>query len=574
MNKGNIFTKVATLIVFLLIPVLGLYFYSNHVSNNVATTEIKRLNKKQLSFFVNQIEMNMDHLAMVPITLSRIESIKDFKNVHLVEDPLEYIKIKDAAINTIELHNVSNSWNNEIVVYSPHSKEMISSKFSSFNIESLYKSEKNRWTYQSINIHGKNRRYFSWYTTEPWSKNPKSMEANLIIGVSFSEDILIELLDQFKHSGRTDPFFYSMNGSTITSRTANKEMISAVSNELKKEIPINEQSEKIIKIHNKNYLISYMKAPKMGWYLVDYVPLDTLMSPIHSSRNLFYISVLFLLITGIIAAFILYRHVHVPINQLIYGVNSIKKGDYSVRISSSPKNEFAFLIKSYNEMAQQIQILIEKVLEEEVRSKEAVLKQLQSQINPHFLYNCLFFIKNMAKMGNEKALNDMIHNLAEYYRYTTRVDNPLVSVREEIHLIENYLKIYTLRMERITFNISIPEEMLNEKILRLILQPIVENAIVHGLEPKVGKGNISIIGKIKENKNVIIIEDDGLGMAMNDLNELKEKIQSPVNTGNDYGIWNVNQRLLLYFGKGSGVELSVPELGGFKVVLSWNRINN
>jgi len=131
MNKGNIFTKVATLIVFLLIPVLGLYFYSNHVSNNVATTEIKRLNKKQLSFFVNQIEMNMDHLAMVPITLSRIESIKDFKNVHLVEDPLEYIKIKDAAINTIELHNVSNSWNNEIVVYSPHSKEMISSKKSS-----------------------------------------------------------------------------------------------------------------------------------------------------------------------------------------------------------------------------------------------------------------------------------------------------------------------------------------------------------------------------------------------------------------------------------------------------------
>ncbi|MBS4200079.1 histidine kinase [Bacillus sp. FJAT-49732] len=556
----------------MLIPVLVLYFYSNHVSNNVASTEIKRLNREQLSFFVNQVEMNMDNLAMNTMTLGRIQSIRDFKTVHLVKDPMDYIQIKDAAIKTIEQQNISNNWKNEIVVYSPNSKELISTTASSFNIENLYKSEKNRWNYHTVNINGKEQHFFSWYTVEPWSKSSKMKEENLVIGISFSESILHEMLDQFKNSGRNDPFFYNFKDDAITSRTSNNEMIRAVTSEIKKDIPLDDDNEKIIKINNKNYLISYVRSKKMGWLLVDYAPLDTLMSPIKSSSNLFYISVGLLLITGIFAAFILYRHVHVPINQLIHGVNSVKLGDYSVRIPNLPKNEFAFLIKSYNEMAQQIQILIEKVYEEEVRSKEAVLKQLQSQINPHFLYNCLFFIKNMSKLGNQKALDEMIHNLAEYYRYTTRVDKSLVSLNDEINLIENYLNIYTLRMDRISFIISIPEAMKEEKILRLIIQPIVENAIVHGLEPKIGKGNISIIGEIIGDKNIIVIEDDGIGMELKELNALKGTVNSSINTRNNYGIWNVHQRLLLYFGTGSGIELFVPESGGLRVVLSWNRI--
>ncbi|MCJ8009525.1 sensor histidine kinase [Lederbergia wuyishanensis] len=572
MNRGNIFTKVAILIVFLLIPVLVLYFYSNHVSNNVASTEIKRLNREQLSFFVNQVEMNMDNLAMNTMTLGRIQSIKDFKTVHLVKDPMDYIQIKDAAIKTIEQQNISNNWKNEIVVYSPNSKELISTTASSFNIENLYESEKNRWNHHTVIINGKEQHYFSWYSVEPWSKSSKIREVNLVIGISFSESILQERLDQFKNTGRNDPFFYNLKDPPITSRTANNEMVRAVISELQKDIPLNENNEKIVKIYNKNYMISYVYSNRLGSYLVDYAPFDTLMAPIKSSRNLFYFSVGLLLITGIFAAFILYRHVHVPINQLIHGVNSIRLGDYSVRIPNLPKNEFAYLIKSYNEMAQQIQILIEKVYEEEVRSKEAILKQLQSQINPHFLYNSLFFIKNMSKLGNQKALNEMVHNLAEYYRYTTRVDKHLVTLNDEINLIENYLNIYTLRMDRISFNISIPEDMKEEKILRLIIQPIVENAIVHGLEPKVGKGNINITGKIVSEKNIIVIEDDGVGMDPFELNDLKGKVSSPINTRNNYGIWNVHQRLLLYFGTGSGIELFVPESGGFRVVLSWNRV--
>ena len=573
MNRGNIFTKVVMLIMFLLIPIIGLYFYSNHVSNNVAGTEIKRLNKEQLSFFVNQVDTNVDHLAMMSMTLSRVQSIRDFKTIHLIKDPLDYIQIKEEVYNTIDLQSISNNWKSEIVVYAPNSEEVVSTTSSEFGIKNFDDGERKSWNYHTVKINGIEQRYFTWYTVEPWGVQQDIKDINLIIGINFSEDSLIDMLDQFKSSGRGDPFFYHPNGSTIVNRSADQQMLRKISQDIQLDIENNENNEQIIEIFNKQYLVSHVKSNKIGWYLVDYIPIDTMLSPIQSSRKLFFISVGFLLITGVFAAFLLYRHVHVPVNQLIHGVNSIRLGDYSVRIPNLRKNEFGFLIKSYNEMAHQIQILIEKVYEEKVRSNEATLKQLQSQINPHFLYNCLFFIKNMAKLGNQKSLIDMVHNLAEYYRYTTRVDQQLVTVKDEISLIENYLNIYALRMDRINYEISIPEEMMDEMILRLILQPIIENAIVHGIEPKVGEGKISIIGKIERNKNIIVIEDNGLGMACNDLKELRETINSPLNEeSKSYGMWNVNQRLSLQFGEGSGLTVTVPESEGFKAYLSWNRM--
>ncbi len=121
-------------------------------------------------------------------------------------------------------------------------------------------------------------------------------------------------------------------------------------------------------------------------------------------------------------------------------------------------------------MAEQIQELIEKVYKETLRSREATLKQLQSQINPHFLYNCLFYIKNMASLGEKEAVVAMSLNLGEYYRYTTRLENPMTTIREEMKLIQNYLEIQTMRMQRLGYEIAIPEDMMELEIPRLLIQ--------------------------------------------------------------------------------------------------------
>src|SRR5690606_39681649 len=124
-------------------------------------------------------------------------------------------------------------------------------------------------------------------------------------------------------------------------------------------------------------------------------------------------------------------------------------GYFSVRLNYSARNEFSLLFARFNIMAQRIQELIENVYEEKLRRREATLKQLQSQINPHFLYNCLFFIKNMARMKNEEAVVAMSLNLGEYFRYTTRLGNQTATLAEELSVIVNYLEIQNLRMRRI-----------------------------------------------------------------------------------------------------------------------------
>ena len=222
-------------------------------------------------------------------------------------------------------------------------------------------------------------------------------------------------------------------------------------------------------------------------------------------------------------------------------------------------------------MATQIKHLIENVYMEQNRARLATLKQLQSQINPHFLYNCLSFIAGSAKIGLKETVMEMAYCLADYYRYATRVENQTPVLREEIELIETYLKIYKMRLERIDYVIDIPEEMMDSGIPRLILQPIVENAIVHGLEPKIGSGFIKISGNKVGDENIIIVEDDGVGMSNESIMSLQNNLESALQEDIGCGLWNVNQRLKFQFGDNGGLTLSASrQSSGLSVILRWD----
>lgn len=129
-------------------------------------------------------------------------------------------------------------------------------------------------------------------------------------------------------------------------------------------------------------------------------------------------------------------------------------------------------------------MLIEQVYLEQLRAKDAHLKQLQSQINPHFLYNCLFFIKSKAVVGDTDSVEAMALNLGEYYRYITKTDHSLTTLQDELKLLENYLEIQNLRKQRISYEMDIAEDLLGLQIPRLLIQPLVENSIIHGIEKR------------------------------------------------------------------------------------------
>ncbi|WP_233476387.1 sensor histidine kinase [Paenibacillus sonchi] len=246
-------------------------------------------------------------------------------------------------------------------------------------------------------------------------------------------------------------------------RTADQKLTAELIGYLDKHSP-DSSTQHVISLGHKNYLVSSVKSSYLEWYLVDVVPLDRILGPISVSRNLFYVSMLLLFVVGISASILLYQNVQRPIKKLIKGLRRVQRGDYSVRLHSEDHNEFSFLFYRFNDMSHQIQDLIENVFNEKIRAREATLKQLQAQINPHFLYNCLGFIINMAQMKDEEAVVSMAYNLSAYYRYTTRMERDTATLDDEVRLLVNYLDIQKLRNGRIEYHIDIPQEMLSYSI--------------------------------------------------------------------------------------------------------------
>lgn len=569
--KVSLYTKLNGLIVILFIPIFLMYSYSDRVSVGVISREIQDSNFNQLSFLSSQIESRIQQMMDFSIMFSQDSTVKKFNGLSVVEDPYERMQTRYSVQEKINLQSgVQNIWPVQYSVYSRNNKDVISNAFpvATYSDAYLVKYVTNRWVHR-ISPTTKSEDAFYWYMTDSIGTFAKMGSSNIVIEASFSDRNIENMLVDFKSSGRGDPFFYHKGDEPLVNRTADMSLIQELKHYLDKQ-PLQETFNQTVKLQNKEYLVSAVISPQLGWYLVDYVPLEQILDPISVSRGMFYISMVLLLVLGFSASVLLYRHVQRPIKKLMNGMKSVRKGDFSARITmDNERNEFSFLFHRFNEMSKQIEELIENAYNEKIRAREATLKQLQAQINPHFLYNCLGFIINMAQLKDEQAVVSMAYNLSGYYRYTTRLEKQTATVKEEVQLIVNYLDIQKLRNERIHYQINIPDEMMSIPIPRLLLQPIVENAVIHGINNSYTSGEIQITGQIVDGTFTLFIDDDGEGMLPEALIELNCKMLEPLQEEMGCGLWNVSQRMVYQFGEDAFLRLLPSPLGGLRAVVKW-----
>ncbi|RTE04243.1 sensor histidine kinase [Paenibacillus whitsoniae] len=567
--KLNIFSKILILLVLLLTPIVVLYSFTNRTTNKVVQDQIQSSNLNQLSFFMHQLDSNVERLAMSPVILGSDPYIREF--IDRSDDPAyDMLREQSRIIEKLSLQSVASGWVNELTIVIPKEKKVLSS--------SIFVNGTDRWPWQDP-VHrtwsfqapadAKSGGSFYREISEPVRAEVLN-QARVLYQVRFSAQNLIQLLDVYKSDKRSDPFLFDGATAFIVNSTAETQIPAAIREGLRG-INLAASGQIQMKLVDQQYLISYVKSDQLGWYLIDYVPVQKILSPITMSRNLFYISIGLLLGMSVLASFLLYRNVQIPLVKMIQSVQKVKRGDLSVRITYRAKNEFDFLIQRFNEMAEQIQVLVEDVYAEKIRSREATLKQLQSQIHPHFLYNSLFFIINSAEMEDKESVVAMAQNLAEYYRYTTRVENQVVRLRDELDMARHYLSIQTLRIHRLTYEITVPDPMLEERIPRLILQPLVENAIVHGIERSLGGDRITVTGEQDAEFNRLIVEDNGAGLTDDALEQLHKQLQTAMTDEIGCGTWNVHHRLVYQFGQGSGLHLERGASGGVRSVLTWRR---
>jgi len=568
-GKMNIFTKVMIVIVLMLIPIILMYNSSNKTSTDVVEQELLQINLNRIRFFVEQMDVEVDRLWRSAFVIAT-----DPDAVQLQLQPsstAEYAVLasKRLLMQKLSMQSTSFEWVNDFTVYSPDSGEAVSTNTNQHYDADYFKDAiQQAWDYRVIVTDRGAEKSFVRDLITPFESVPQQAAPNLYVEVSFPSDNLVKMLERFMQGSLGQTFLYHPNYEPIMHRELDPVLISEMAEQfdsIKAQNPI-EGSVKI-SLLEEPYLVNYVVSNSLGWYLVDFQPMKQVLMPINHSKQMFYAAGLLLLVMGIASAGLLYRNVQKPINDLIRAVRLLRKGVYDHRIKRGPHNEFHFLIEQFNLMSEDIQTLIDKVYVEQLQAKESSLKHLQAQINPHFLYNNFAFIQSMAQLDRTKVIVAFTQHLSNYYRYTTRTEQQLTTLSEEMDLIRNYLEIHRMQSERLCFYEYIDDDMMSILMPRLLFQPLVENAIVHGMEGKMGKFEIVITGSRTAEGWELIVEDNGVGMKPHDLDALRHSLLLQMSADRSLGIRNVHQRLKHYFGPSSGVKLEHSSLGGFRAGL-------
>jgi len=308
------------------------------------------------------------------------------------------------------------------------------------------------------------------------------------------------------------------------------------------------------KIINKKELLTYYKLSNVNYYLVDIKSYSMVSGPVIKQRNrlLFIYFVCILIFT--IAAWIISKNISTPLNQLVLQMKNIDLESYDNEIKIKRKDEIGILQRSFSNMKVDIKNLVEENVEKEKRKRICELDMLQAQISPHFLFNTLNSIRWAAINKNNDKAADMVLSLVKLLRMTINKEGELISIKQEIDNVTNYLSILNMRHAiDISFDYSISDELEDYKIPRLLFQPIVENSIIHGAVGQKNKINILIQVSKTDNKCVIRIIDDGKGFN-NILGIHKEKTKGIKFSG--IGLNNVDQRIKLNFGENYGLDVN------------------
>lgn len=256
-----------------------------------------------------------------------------------------------------------------------------------------------------------------------------------------------------------------------------------------------------------------------------------------------------------------------PIKELSKVTEQVAKGDFSARAVAESQDEVAVLADSVNSMTESLEGLVSKIKEDERKMRKADLRLLQEQINPHFLYNTLDTIVWLIEGNDSDQAVNMVMSLSEFFRLVLSKGKEYITIQEEELHIKSYLEIQQMRYRDILeYEIRFAPELYGYQILKLTLQPLVENSLYHGIKYKRAKGNILVTGSLCGDEIRFTVEDNGVGMEEEELHKLQEEIKKPCKeTEKGFGLANVNERIRMNFGTEYGMQITSVRGKGTRV---------
>lgn len=303
------------------------------------------------------------------------------------------------------------------------------------------------------------------------------------------------------------------------------------------------------------YTIS--RSEKTGWTVVGCTNVAELLKDSKKARSIYVLVAAILVVVALVLSNFIARNITRPLQQLRDSMARVQEGDFgAAEVEVTSRNEVGSLTRSFNVMTSRIQELMKQNIYEQQQKRKSELKALQSQINPHFLYNTLDSIIWMAEGKKNEEVVVMTASLARLLRQSISNEEEQVPIGQEVEYARSYLTIQKMRYkDKLEFQIQVDAQIMGVPIIKLVLQPLIENAIYHGLKYKEGKGLLIVRGYREGENAVLQIKDNGAGMDEQTLSHIFEKHKVNYRS-NGVGVYNVQKRLQLYYGMDYGITYS------------------
>lgn len=567
--KSSIAKKYLLSLLAFLIPVTLIGIIVNGIGMSTARKEVI----DSYSNSVNLLEGKLDY---------RLETLTNLSDILFTNTDLIYINysksdspdilLKCASIlDMMKVFSYNDQLESNVTIYLKDSERVFSSKT---GLESASSDERkkffaldmelsDRWLFQYEN---KN----SSVDKLTFVRNPSyaRVENNIVVRIEIDKAQLIKFLKSLKspqEKGNTflidpkgrilfAPNDYQMDPQLLTEKV---QSYNTDSGEFK------------YTINNEQYRILFSKSEESGLTIgMCFLETEILGRISILSRLLFTIYFVASIIFAFIFTFVSYRSLLFPIHRLVEGMRSVSKGDFKVEIKENHKEELGFMFNQFNNMVRKIDSLINDVYIARLNQQQAKLKLLQSRVNPHFLYNCLNFIYRMSMNEDNEGAASMSLNLGKYFRYIVKCNKDFVPLKDEIENLDTYIQIQKARFRgRLEYETNIPDEAINNLVPNMIIQPIVENAIIHGLESIENGIKIKVEAKYQEDLFLICVEDNGKGQDEDSIEAIKNSLKEMDKEGSGVGLNNTHWRLRLNYGEKSGVKIDRVNPSGLRVTL-------
>ena len=582
--KSKLFI-ISTIIILIPVAIISLLLYtksSNIIIHNTGVSYSTRLHF--FSEYLYRITNKM-YMDVLDLTIDRDIKIAMFSKANLDsnEEIASFDNLSNRVQNIIESDNIVDS----IYICSSLNHWAFGSNIS----RPLYEDDLANLTWlKDSNKIMKNK--IQWFKTKSITKNfpfrdDKDILSCYTIVKNDYDDSKIGLIsiniDTAIVQNLLKQVFYKDKPSYIALLDKNNSIISSYGFNLNQEdyqvmcryIDTEEVSSyNIQKFHAGKMLVTSQKLSDYNWKLVVLTPYNEITNQIVLIKNFALICFLFMVLAAISLANKFSGYILEPIQILLQSMKNVQNGKFDKLINKSRNDEFGQLYEGFNDMSGNLENLMEELYSQEIAKKDIQLKMMYSQINAHFLYNTLDVIHWIATVNHVPDIIKLTTSLAKYYRINLSEGNDAISVADVLEMTKNYIDIYRIKNDYdILLMTDVEERVMNYKVLKYIFQPLIENAVFHGINKKGVDGIITFYCSQIEEQLIFKIIDNGAGMSQNKLDGLNKILEQKnmISNGN-FALKNINDQIKLFYGEqsciklesvlgiGTTVEVSIPIL--------------